>query len=177
VNDAAPTPERVRRAALRHFECWNAGRRAEWIANFSEDVVFHDPVGKPPKHGRTAAERSWDNSFTNGLLWTLELARLVVCGDEAAITLRNHGTVASRRWPIVSLSGGVAVSIYSVLSSLPEEDWSWWKALLEGPLAVADMYGLHQTILALVLSMLVVAAGAARGYELLLQDGVTPRAE
>jgi uncharacterized membrane protein len=39
------------------------------------------------------------------------------------------------------------------------------------------MYGLHQTILALVLSMLVVAAGAARGYELLLQDGVTPRAE
>ena len=89
-------PEQIRRAIARHFECWNAGRRAEWIANFSDDVVFHDPVGAPPKHGRRAAEASWDNSFSNEQSWRLELTRLVVCGDEAAITLRNHGRVGGR---------------------------------------------------------------------------------
>lgn len=91
-----PTPEQVRHAIERHFECWNAGRRADWLANFSDDIVFHDPVGAPPKHGRRAAEGSWDNSFTDGQTWTLELTRLVVCGDEAAITLRNHGRVGDR---------------------------------------------------------------------------------
>lgn len=96
MTPAAPTPEQVRRAVERHFACWNAGRREEWIANFADDVVFHDPVGKPPKRGREAAERSWDNSFTHGQQWTLELTRIVVCADEAAITLRNHGTVDGR---------------------------------------------------------------------------------
>lgn len=93
-----PTPEQVRTAVERHFECWNARRRDDWIANFAEDVTFHDPVGAPPKHGRAAAERSWDNSFTNDQEWTLELTRLVVCADEAAITLRNHGLVQGRRF-------------------------------------------------------------------------------
>lgn len=53
-------------------------------------------MGAPPKHGRVAAEASWDNSFTAGQEWKLELQRLVVCGDEAAITLLNHGRVGER---------------------------------------------------------------------------------
>lgn len=88
-----PTAGQVRTAVERHFRYWNAGDRAAWVANFSDDVTFHDPVGAPPKHGRRAAEKSWDNSFSNGQQWKLELTSLVVCGDEAAITLRNHGLV------------------------------------------------------------------------------------
>jgi steroid delta-isomerase len=95
-----PTREQVRAAVERHFEFWNAGRREDWVANFADDVVFHDPVGAPPKHGRKAAEASWDNSFTAGQKWTLELLRLVVCGDEAAITLLNHGRVGERSFSI-----------------------------------------------------------------------------
>ena len=91
-----PTPEQVRQAIDNHFRRWNAGEREAWIANFADHVVFHDPVGSPPKYGRAAAENSWDNSFTNGQAWTLELTRLVVCGDQAAITLRNHGRVGGR---------------------------------------------------------------------------------
>lgn len=91
-----PTPEQVREAIGKHFRSWNAGERAAWIANFADDVVFHDPVGSPPKHGRAAAEKSWDNSFRDGQAWTLELTRLVVCADQAAITLRNHGRVGGR---------------------------------------------------------------------------------
>jgi ketosteroid isomerase-like protein len=88
-----PTPEQVRTAIENHFRFWNAGDRAGWIRSFAENVVFHDPVGSPPKHGRSAAEKSWDNSFSNGQKWTLVLTQLVVCGDEAAITLDNHGVV------------------------------------------------------------------------------------
>ena len=58
-----PTPEQVRTAIENHFRFWNAGDRAGWIRNFAENVVFHDPVGSPPKHGRSAAEKSWDNSL------------------------------------------------------------------------------------------------------------------
>lgn len=88
-----PSESQVRAAVEAHFRHWNAHEREEWIANFAEDVIFHDPVSSPPKHGRAAAARSWDNSFSNGQQWTLELTRIVVCGDEAAITLRNHGVV------------------------------------------------------------------------------------
>ena len=88
-----PTPQQVRAAIDNHFRFWNAGDRAAWIANFADDVIFHDPVSAPPKHGRAAAERSWDNSFSNGQKWTLVLTQCVVCGDEAAITLDNHGVV------------------------------------------------------------------------------------
>lgn len=91
-----PTESQVRAAVEAHFRHWNAREREEWIANFSDDVVFHDPVSSPPKHGRAAAARSWDNAFSNGQQWTLELTRIVVCGDEAAITLRNHGVVGER---------------------------------------------------------------------------------
>lgn len=91
-----PTESQVRSAINAHFTHWNARNREEWIANFADRVVFHDPVSSPPKHGRAAAARSWDNSFSNGQQWTLELTRVVVCGDEAAITLRNHGVVGGR---------------------------------------------------------------------------------
>ncbi len=67
-----PTPEQVRQAIDSHFRRWNAGEREAWIANFADHVVFHDPVGSPPKSGRAAAQRSWDNSFTNGQAWTLD---------------------------------------------------------------------------------------------------------
>lgn len=91
-----PSESQVRAAVEAHFKHWNAKEREEWIANFADDVVFHDPVSSPPKYGRAAAARSWDNSFSNGQQWTLELTRIVVCGDEAAITLRNHGVVGGR---------------------------------------------------------------------------------
>ena len=42
-----PTPEQVRAAVDAHFRLWNAGDREGWIANFAEDVVFHDPRRRP----------------------------------------------------------------------------------------------------------------------------------
>lgn len=93
VEAAMPNKNQVREAVEKHIKYWNAGRREDWIANFSDNIVFNDPVGSPPKYGRSAAEASWDNSFTEDQAWTLELTRLVVCADEAAITLKNHGQI------------------------------------------------------------------------------------
>lgn len=93
-----PTPEQVRTAVDRHFARWNARDRNGWIANFAENVVFNDPVGAPPKHGRAAAEKSWDNSWTDGQEWTLKPTRIIVCANQAAVTLENHGTVGGQRF-------------------------------------------------------------------------------
>jgi len=121
-----PTPDQVRSAVQSHFDCWNAGRRDDWIANFADDVVFYDPVGAPPKHGRKAAEESWDNSFSDDQQWTLELTRLVVCGDEAAITLLNHGRVDGRIFSmegieIWKVDGGGLVSQVRAYFEPPED--------------------------------------------------------
>ena len=91
-----PIKQQVRSALEKHIEFWNTQQRESWVANFSDDIVFNDPVGSAPKFGKSAAEASWDNSFSDGQLWTLELTRLVVCGDEAAITLKNHGRVGGQ---------------------------------------------------------------------------------
>lgn len=87
----------VREAVLRHVELWNSQRRDEWLTLFADDVTFDDPVGVPTKHGRIAAEKSWDNSFTSGRRWTLHPERITVCGDEAAVVMHNIGDLNGRK--------------------------------------------------------------------------------
>lgn len=76
-----------------HAALWNARDREGWLALYADDVVFEDPVGKAPKHGRVAAEGSWDNSLRPGREWTLVPERIVTGGDEAVVLMRNEGLV------------------------------------------------------------------------------------
>lgn len=92
----------VRDAVLRHVELWNSGCRDEWLSLFADDVTFDDPVGAPTKHGRRAAELSWDNSFRPGRRWTLHPERITVCGNEAAVVMHNIGELDGRK---VSVDG------------------------------------------------------------------------
>ena len=48
----------AREAVEQHAARWNARDREGWLALYSDDVVFEDPVGKAPKPGRSAAEGS-----------------------------------------------------------------------------------------------------------------------
>lgn len=91
-----PTKQQVCTAVETHIECWNSQRRKDWIANFADDMVFNDPVGAPPQFGKSAAQASWDNSFSKEQLWTLELTQWVACADEAPITLKNHERVGGQ---------------------------------------------------------------------------------
>jgi hypothetical protein len=80
------------RAVQQHAANWNAQDRAAWLALFDDSVTFEDPVGKAPKVGRTAAEGSWDNSFTEGRVWTLHPQRIIHGGQfEAAVHMLNRG--------------------------------------------------------------------------------------
>jgi hypothetical protein len=83
----------ARRAVERHAELWNARDREAWLSLYADDVVFEDPVGKAPKHGRAAAEGSWDNSLRPGREWTLVPQRIITGGDEAVVDMRNEGVV------------------------------------------------------------------------------------
>jgi hypothetical protein len=101
----------VHEAVRRHVEFWNSQRREDWLALFADDVTFDDPVGAPTKHGRIAAETSWDSSFTPGRRWTLHPQRITVCGDEAAVLMHNVGDLDGRQ---VSVEG---VEIWKVNSA------------------------------------------------------------
>ena len=99
----SPTAEQVRRAVERHCECWNNRDRAGWEALFADDVTFDDPVGVPTKHGRDAVRDSWARSLTPGREWRLVPTRIVVCGDEAAVLIRNEGNLHGKRVDVESI--------------------------------------------------------------------------
>lgn len=100
------------RAVTEHAARWNAQDRSAWLELFADDVTFEDPVGKAPKVGRAAAEGSWDNSFTEGRVWTLHPQRIIPGGpDEAAVLMHNHGVLHGRE---VQLEG---IEIYRVNAS------------------------------------------------------------
>ena len=97
------------RAVQLHAANWNMRDRTAWLALFDDSVTFEDPVGKAPKIGRAAAEGSWDNSFTEGRVWTLHPQRIIPGGAfEAAVHMRNHGDLHGRQ---VELEG---IELYRV---------------------------------------------------------------
>lgn len=98
-----PTRAQVENALRTHFEAWNAKDRARWIANWHPDVVMQDPVGGPEKKGRAAVEASWDRSFQPGHDWRLEVVFQQICLDQAAVHVRNHGTVDGRQFVMDSI--------------------------------------------------------------------------
>ncbi len=90
-------------AVKRHCELWNARDQAGWSALFAENVVFEDPVGTPPKHGPQAVRASWERSLTPGREWRLVATRIVACGTEAAVVMRNEGNLYGRSVVVESL--------------------------------------------------------------------------
>jgi len=88
-----PSHEQIEAALRTHFEAWNAGDRSRWIANWHPDVVMRDPVGGPEKRGVASVEKSWEQSFQEGHRWHLEPVFMSICEDQAAVHVRNHGTI------------------------------------------------------------------------------------
>jgi ketosteroid isomerase-like protein len=83
-------------AVQRHCEYWNGRDQQAWSALFADEVVFEDPVGAPPKRGPEAVRASWERSLTAGREWRLVATRIVACGDEAAVVMRNEGNLHGR---------------------------------------------------------------------------------
>jgi steroid Delta-isomerase len=90
-------------AVTNHVRHWNAMDRESWVALFSPDVVFEDPVGSTPKVGQTAVHNSWDRSFVPGRRWTLHPTQIVGGGSEAAVVMRNEGDLSGRKVRVDSI--------------------------------------------------------------------------
>ena len=90
-------------AVRNHVRFWNAMDKESWVALFSPQVVFEDPVGSAPKRGLEAVHKSWDNSFKPGRRWTLHPQHVVGGGSEAAVVMRNEGDLAGQRARVDSI--------------------------------------------------------------------------
>lgn len=86
-----------------HVEAWNAMDRGRWVALFSPEMEFEDPVGAPPKVGLDAVHKTWDRSFTPGRRWTLHPRQIVAGGDEAAVVMHNVGVLSDKRVEVNSI--------------------------------------------------------------------------
>ncbi len=86
----------ARLAVERHCEYWNARDQQAWSALFADEVVFEDPVGAPPKPGPEAIRETWERSQTPGRVWRLIPTRIIACGSEAAVDMRNEGDLEGR---------------------------------------------------------------------------------
>ena len=97
------TPHPAVQAVENHIRYWNAMDRESWVALFSPDVVFEDPVGSAPKQGLGAVHGSWDNSFKPGRRWTLHPTQIVPGGSEAAVVMRNEGDLGGKKVRVDSI--------------------------------------------------------------------------
>jgi hypothetical protein len=98
----------ARTAVEKHTEHWNAMSRESWVALFSPNVTFEDPVGAPPKLGTEAVHNSWDRSFRPGRRWFLQPRQIIEAGFEAAVVMRNEGHLEGK---VVEVNG---IEIFTV---------------------------------------------------------------
>jgi steroid Delta-isomerase len=85
----------ARQAILDHVRHWNAMDKDAWLALFAEDVVYEDPPGTVSSQGKQViSEHGWDGAFTEQKRWILEPVKIIECGREAQVYMRNHGSVA-----------------------------------------------------------------------------------
>jgi hypothetical protein len=87
----------ARAAAQRSMECVHAKKREDWIANFAEDALIEDPIGKSMldpsgqgQRGRAAIAAFWDRVIAPNRVM-FDIRHSYACGDECA----NVGTITS----------------------------------------------------------------------------------
>lgn len=93
---ADPIRHPARTAVENHVRFWNDMDREAWVALFSPEVTFEDPVGGPLKVGLEAVHNSWDRSFVPGRRWTLHPDHVVAAGGECAVAMVNRGDLEGR---------------------------------------------------------------------------------
>ena len=56
-------------------------------------MCIRDSVGGPDKNGKRALEETWRNSFKDGHHWKIEPVFMQICENQAALHVKNYGTV------------------------------------------------------------------------------------
>ena len=77
-----------------HVRCWNAMDKAAWLALFADDIEYEDPPGTVASRGiEVMSTHAWDGAFTDVKRWILEPVKVIECGKEAQVYMRNHGAI------------------------------------------------------------------------------------
>ena len=89
----ATTPSAAR-AILDHCRYWNAMDKASWLTLFADDIEYEDPPGTVASRGiDVMSTHAWDGAFTDVKRWILEPVKVIECGREAQVYMRNHGAI------------------------------------------------------------------------------------
>ncbi len=90
-----PTPEQVRDAVDAYVRAYATDDRDAFLALWSDGAWIVDPVGTPAHEGPEGRAGFWDSVHALSPEIRLSATDVVVCGDEAAVTLeiRAAGTV------------------------------------------------------------------------------------
>lgn len=84
----------ARQAILDHVQHWNAMDKDAWLGLFADDVEYEDPPGTVASRGvEVMSSHAWDGAFTDVKRWILEPVKVIECGREAQVYMRNHGAV------------------------------------------------------------------------------------
>lgn len=81
-------------AIRNHCRYWNAMDKSSWLALFADDIEYEDPPGTVASRGvEVMSSHAWDGAFTAVKRWILEPVKIIECGREAQVYMRNHGSV------------------------------------------------------------------------------------
>ncbi len=106
---------------------------------FAPEVVFEDPVGAPPKVGPDAVRASWERSLTPGREWRLVATRIVACGAEAAVLMRNEGNLHGREVVVEGIEiwrvreDGLVTSVRAFFEPDPQVQSDYFQVSRAGP--------------------------------------------
>ena len=82
------------KAIVQHVRYWNAMDKASWLTLFADDIEYEDPPGTVASRGiEVMSTHAWDGAFTDVKRWILEPVKVIECGREAQVYMRNHGAV------------------------------------------------------------------------------------
>ncbi|MCU1456240.1 MAG: delta(5)-3-ketosteroid isomerase [Actinomycetia bacterium] len=85
-----PTPEQVRAAVDAYVSAYSTSDREAFLSVWSPEAWIIDPVGSPVSQGPDGRAAFWDSVHALSPEIRLIARDVVVCADEAAVTLEIH---------------------------------------------------------------------------------------
>ena len=70
-----------------YFEAWKTNNKKLLLSVFSDDAVWEDPIGSPPKIGKEQIENFWDQAHSDpNATLNPKINRSIFLGDEAMVS-------------------------------------------------------------------------------------------
>jgi steroid delta-isomerase len=88
------SPDAIRATIDGYVTAYRNNDKDALVALFADGCEWTDPVGTPTHHGRDGVAKFWDDARALADKIVLEPKTITVCGDEAAMVMEIHASVA-----------------------------------------------------------------------------------